>query len=196
MEPDSLVELVKSGNIGTVEQEWMGIIESPEVSPKKLAAYAKVLSEMCQANKCPQAGELAWSAIESLSSRYSPSETLTAAGPFLLGIGDNAEVRASVTELYRKAYADCQGLDELLTEAGIAGGRPVRRALRTLDVCLRLEEGDYLAARHEDAVARIDSIERPVLGVLNHPGRRTEHPRAGAPRRHVSSRSRPRISTF
>ena len=52
-----------------------------------------------------------------------------------------------------------EGLDALMTEAGIEGGRPVRRAIRTLDVCLQLKEGSYLARRHEEGAGRVDSID-------------------------------------
>jgi transcription elongation GreA/GreB family factor len=77
----------------------------------------------------------------------------------LLAIDESEVLRAQVMELYRSAYRDREGLEDLLAESGLGGGRPARRALRTLDVCLALSEGDYLAARHEDAARRIESID-------------------------------------
>lgn len=160
MKPESLIELVASHNFATVEEEWMRVIEAPEVSPTQLAEYSGVLAELCRAKRASQAEELAWAAIEATSSGYSPGEALLVAGPFLLAIGESEELRAQVVELYRTAHAEREGLDKLLDESGLAGGRPARRAIRTLDVCLALEEGDFLAARDEDAAARIDSVNR------------------------------------
>jgi transcription elongation GreA/GreB family factor len=63
-------------------------------------------------------------------------------------------------DLYRCCYADSEGLDALLTESGLGGGRPARRGLRTLDVCLGLEEGGFLATRDSEGAARVDGIDR------------------------------------
>jgi len=160
MRPESLVQLIGSGNTATVEAEWMGLLESLEASPSTLRDYQPVLAELCRVGKASLAEEWAWTAIEAMSTRLSPIETLGLASSFLLAVGDSQELRSQVAELYRAAYAGQEGIDALLTEAGLAGGRPVRRALRTLDVCLPLKVGDYLAARDHDTVARVESIDR------------------------------------
>ena len=160
MQPESLIKLIGSGNTKTVEEEWMRIFESSEIPLAKLTGYDAVLAELGGRGQRGLAAEFAWAAIESLGTRHSPGEILTVAGPFLLAVGDSEDLRAQVTELYRTAHRGCAGLEALLKEAGIAGGRPVRRALRTLDVCLALEEGDFLIARDEDAAARVEQICR------------------------------------
>ena len=159
MEAESLVQLVGSGNTATVEEEWMKVVEGAELTLPELAGYNVVLAELCRLGNESLAAELAWMALESLSSRHSAQDLLTVAGPFLLRVGNSDDLRAQVADLYRAAYGDRKGLEVLLDESGIAGGRPVRRALRTLDVCLALREGDYLVARDEEGAARIDSID-------------------------------------
>jgi len=160
MKPESLVELTASSNFATVDEEWMRLVEAPNLSPAKLAEYSVVLAGLCGVKRTSQAEELAWAAIEAVRSKGSPREALAVAGPFLLAIGESDELRAQVVELYRTAFAEHDGLDGLLEESGLGGGRPVRRALRTLDVCLLLKEGDYLAARDEETAARVDKIDR------------------------------------
>ncbi|HEY3244727.1 MAG TPA: GreA/GreB family elongation factor, partial [Phycisphaerae bacterium] len=64
-----------------------------------------------------------------------------------------------ITELYRAAYGARPGFETLLTESGLTAARPPRRALRILDVCLNVQPGTYLAARHEDMVARVEKVD-------------------------------------
>jgi len=160
MQPESLVQLVGSGNTTKVEEEWMRLVEASDATPEGLAAYHVVLAELCRVGKMAQAEELAWAAIETFSDQRSPHDGLTVAGPFLLALGESQTLRGQVTQLYRSTFAEQAGLEELLTESGIAGGRPVRRALRTLEVGLALREGDYLVARDDDVAARVESIDR------------------------------------
>ncbi len=159
MKPESLIQLISTGNTTIVEKEWMRLIEAADVPPARLADYQGVLTELCAVGKTTLAEEFAWAAIETTSARLTPRETLTVAGPFLLALDQSEVLRGLVVELYRSAYGDHEWLDELLAESGLGGGRPARRALRTLDVCLSVTEGDFLAARHEDGAARIEKID-------------------------------------
>ncbi|MCH7870431.1 MAG: GreA/GreB family elongation factor [Planctomycetes bacterium] len=160
IQPESLVQLIAAGNARTVEEEWMRIIESPDLSPGDLTAYGVVLAALSKRERAAEAGALAWAAIELLSPRCPAMDTLGLAGVFLLAVGESEDLRGQVTELFRSAYPDQEGLEGLLKEAGIAGGRPVRRALRTLDVCLKLDVGHFLVSRDEDQAARVDGIDR------------------------------------
>lgn len=174
MQPESLVQLVGSGNTSTVEEEWLRLIESPTVAPSVLCDYHVVLAELSRLGKTEQAEALASTAIECLGERHSPHETLRVAGAFLLGVGESEELRSRVEQLYRSAYADREGLDPLIRESGLSGGRPVRRALRTLDVCLSTAEGGYLASRDEDVAARVEKIDLATWQFTINTGRETE----------------------
>ena len=158
MEPESLAQLAGSGNASTVEKEWLSVVESKDVELSLLRQYDVVLAALRKRGNASVAAELAWAAIETVSSRVSPLETLTVAGPFLLAVGEGDELRQQVTELYRAAYEGREGLEALIVEAGLPKGRPVRRALRTLDVCLAISEGDYLRARDEPTAAKVLSV--------------------------------------
>src|SRR3972149_2620789 len=174
MRPESLVQLIGSGNTTTVETEWMRLLEAPEMSPSTLLNYHPVLSELCRVGKASVAEEWAWTAIEAMSTRVPPTETLGLGSSFLLAVGDSQDLRSQVAELYRAAHNGQEGLEGLLAEAGLTGGRPVRRALRTLDVCLPLKIGDYLAARDHDGVARVEAIDRTTWRIAFSIGETTE----------------------
>ncbi len=159
MQPESLVKLVGSGNTSTVEEEWLRLLESPSLTPSKLQPYHGVLAELTKVGKTQEAETLVTTAMETLGSSHDPEETVKMASAFLLAIGDSAPLRKQVTELYRSTYADRDHLEELLKATGLAGGRPVRRALRAMEVSLSLKEGDYLTARDDDTAARVETIE-------------------------------------
>jgi transcription elongation GreA/GreB family factor len=160
MTPDAMAQLLERGNAGAVEEEMMRLAASPDAPVASLARFARVFEQLARTGKTAAAEELAWGVIEAVIARASPAEALKVAGPFLLAVGESETLRSQVAELYRKAFADIDGFEALLAEAGLAGGRPVRRALRTLDVCLAIRDGDYLVARDEDDAARIDSVDR------------------------------------
>ncbi len=160
MEPESLVKLVGSGNTATVEDEWMRLLEAPDLSVANLTRYQVVLGELCKVGKGPFAEQLAWAAVEAVREVLTPLDAERIAGAFLLTIGDSADLRVQVADLYREAYADREGIDVLLAESGLRAGRPVRRALRTLEVCLPLSEGSFLISRDGESAARVDRIDR------------------------------------
>jgi transcription elongation factor GreA-like protein len=159
MQPESLVKLVGSGNTSTVEEEWLRLLESPGLTPSKLQPYHPVLAELAKVGKMQEAETLTTTALESLGSSHDPEQTVKMASAFLLAVGDSTPLRKQVTELYRLTYGDRDHLDELLKATGLAGGRPVRRALRAMEVSLSLKEGDFLTARDDETAARVEAID-------------------------------------
>jgi hypothetical protein len=103
---------------------------------------------------------LASTALEAFANSAEPNDVLPPAGAFLRAVKKSQALRDSVAKLYRTVYADTEGLEALLSEAGVEGGRPARRALRTMDVCLRLDEGQCLVHRHEPGAVRVESVDR------------------------------------
>jgi len=159
MQPESLIQLAGSGNIATVEDEWMKVLESSDLTPGGIARYAGVLETLAERGRAEEAGALAWVALEALGTRFNPAEAIGGVGPILLAVPKNAELRKQATQLYESAYADREGLAELFEHAGLEGGRPVRRALRTLDVCLSIQPGVYAARRYDEGAVRVEQID-------------------------------------
>lgn len=174
MQPESLVKLVGSGNTSTVEEEWLKLLESPGLTPSRLQPYAPVLAELAKVGKTQQAEALAIMAIETLGTGHDAEQVVRMASAFLLAIGDSATLRKQVTEIFRATYAERDQLDGLINATGLAGGRPVRRALRTLEVCLSLQEGDYLTARDDETAARVETVDTGSWIFRVHNGQETE----------------------
>ncbi|NOX58764.1 MAG: hypothetical protein GXP29_07900 [Planctomycetes bacterium] len=159
MDTETLVKLASTGNIRGVEEAWLTLVDS-EVNPAQWQQHADVLEKLTKTGHAAEAESMATMAIEALTSSVEPSDVLATASQLLLKIKKSDPLRKTVADLYRKVYGDIEGLEALMTESGIEGGRPVRRAIRTLDVCLKLNEGTFLARRHEDGAARVESIDR------------------------------------
>jgi transcription elongation GreA/GreB family factor len=160
MDLEALIQLAGSGNVSTVEEEWMNMLEADDLSVERLSEYGPLLTELQNKDKTSEAEALAWSAVEALTEQDRQAEALAVACQYLLALNKSTELRDQVADLYRQVYAEHEGLETLLEEAGVVGGRPVRRALRTMDVCLALSEGSYLAERHDGGAARVDAINK------------------------------------
>ncbi|MEE9294675.1 MAG: GreA/GreB family elongation factor [Phycisphaerae bacterium] len=158
MQLDEALKLVGSGNSKDVESQWLALIERDDTTPAQIIALEPILNELAKQGKTEQAESLAWAAIESVTERCSPAEALDVCKPFLLTLNKSAELKQQATDLYLTVYADRDDLEALMEEAGIAGGRPPRRAIRTLDTCLTIKPGSYVVSRDDDTAARVESI--------------------------------------
>ncbi len=159
MQMDAVLQLIGSGNVTVVETEWMSVVEREDVDVDELLGLATVLKALKERNHVELAQALAWAALENITPRVGEAKALPIGKAFLLIVNRSDEVRAQVTELYKSVYADRPSFELLLEASGIAGGRPPRRAIRTLDVCLAVTPGCYVVSRHDDSAARVDSID-------------------------------------
>lgn len=173
MKTDQLVRLAASGNVKDVEDAWLSMIDGG-ADPAVWRDRATVLKALADKDNRTEAEALATTALESISDSGGPEEALSAASDFLRAVKNSDSLRATVAELYRKVYADADGLEELMAEAGVEGGRPARRALRTMEVCLKLKEGLCLTHRHEDTAVRVESIDRDSWTIDVSDGKRTQ----------------------
>jgi len=174
MQIEEIVQLVGSGNFNVPEQEWMTVVERSDARVHDFLRLEPVLDALIHKEQTELVGSLAWAAVEALKERHTPREALDLGKTLLLKLGQCDELRSVVTELYREAYADRPHVEALLEDAGIGGGRPVRRALRTLDVCLDLQPGSYLVARHEESAARVEGIDGQSWQITVTTGRGSE----------------------
>lgn len=156
---NQLAKLAASGNVKDVEDTWLKMLDD-EFEADAWVIRANVLKALVEKGNTAEAEALATTALESFNSRIEPGDALKAASAFLLALKNSDALRATVAELYRQSYADTEGLENLMVEAGVEGGRPPRRALRTMDVCLQLAEGMCLTHRHEDTAVRVERIDR------------------------------------
>ncbi len=159
MNNKQIVQLIAGGNIKSVEEAWLEWLEQ-EPDAQAWVERAPALKAMADRGNSEEAVALATTATDNLRGVLDAKDMLAVASAFLLALKDCDPLRQTVAELYREVYADVPGLDELMSEAGVEGGRPPRRAIRTMDVCLQLEDGICLSHRHEDDAVRVESVDR------------------------------------
>ncbi len=159
MDVEAVVRLVGSGNFGDVEQAWLAYVGGEEVRAEQIVDSVPIIDALLDKGTPERAESLAWAAIEALNERDQPEEALRVAKAFLLKLAKSGELKKLTADLYLQVYADREGLQELLEQAGVAGGRPPRRALRTLEVCLGVEPGSFVVHRDDDAAGRVVSID-------------------------------------
>ena len=159
MQIEALIKLAASGALQALEEQWLALLDLESTTPDTMLELMPVLEGLVEGGRPTEAATLAWTAIEMLKDRFGAAAMLKAAGSVALLLKDSEELRAQVTELYRQAYAQHPGLEPLIEEAGLAGERPVRRALRALDVCLSVEAGTFLVSRHDGSAAQTVAVD-------------------------------------
>ncbi len=160
MQVQELIKLAGSGNIKDVEQEWLTFLGDSDGTARSLTPAVKVIEVLKEQDRVELAESLAWTAIESVQERASAEEALKFAQPVFMKLNKSSELRKQVTELYKQIFNGRDGLDELMEESGLTGGRPPRRAMRTMDVCLSIEPGTFVVGRHEESAARVEAVDR------------------------------------
>lgn len=158
---DALLKHARVGDMNALEDGWLTLLSEDDLTPDSFVNYIPVLESLAsEAGKSAKAEALATMAMETLQERFAADQLLASARALMLAFRQSAAVREIGCSIYRKAYADRPGLESLIEQSGLAGARPVRLAIRTLDVCLALEEGNALLGHSEDEVAIVEAIDR------------------------------------
>lgn len=173
MQVEAVVQMIGSGNFKVAEQAWMSAIETGPCTPGTLAEMMPVLAALVEREQLGMAESLAWATVETMTQKNAANDALAIAKSLALLLNRSAELQKQVAALYRQAHADCESLDALISAAGMEGGRPPRRAIRTMDFCLSLKPGDYLIGRHEAGPARVESIDPASWEITLQEGRKT-----------------------
>lgn len=159
MQTHSLIKLAAGGALQALEEQWLALLDLESTTPDTMLELMPVFECLIERGHPTEAATLAWTAIEMLKDRFGAAQMLQAAGAVLLLLKDSQELRAQVTELYRQAHAQYPAFEGLIEEAGLAGKHPVRRALRTLDVCLSVEAGTFLVSRDDGSAAQAVAVD-------------------------------------
>ncbi|NOT01725.1 MAG: hypothetical protein HOP29_13970 [Phycisphaerales bacterium] len=172
MQVDTVVQMIGSGNFKVAEQAWMSAIEGSSCTPDRLAEMMPVLAALVEREQLGMAESLAWATVETMTQKGAADEALAIGKSLALLLNRSANLQKQVAALYREAYADRDSLDALISAAGMDGGRPPRRAIRTMDFCLAIKPGAYLIGRHEAAAARVESIDPTTWEITIHDGKK------------------------
>ncbi len=169
-----LTELAKAGPHEKFESRCLELLEAGDVTPAQLlAAYRMYERE----NRADQLAMLTPMLVDIAGDAADPHALLDLVRITLVGSPKSDELRNLAVTMYRRAHGDDAGFDAIMDASGLAGGRPVRSALRLLDLCLMLKPGDALISRADDRVVEVTEIDRVHgLFTLRREGRVTTRP--------------------
>lgn len=153
----ALKEWAERGEVGKLEDGWLGALEEAEEYRNDLLDALEILNKSGKGDK---AAELAWIWMTNEAERSGPDEVLGLGKELILRCGDNDEMRQEILRLYGEVFADRPEITRLIEASGLSGEKSPRRALRTLDICLHLQEGDYLISRSEERAALVTGVDR------------------------------------
>lgn len=165
-----LKNLVNAEEWGTLEQEWLSVVERPDADVAELLA---VIDQLVEAKQAPLASTMAWAWLSTAKGTRSPQEALQLGRALLLRLPDGAELRDEILALYRQTHTDWPGLETWIDRSGLKSGKPVRRALRFLETGLRLARGVYLTHRTENEAARLIEFDVDADTAVIQAARRT-----------------------
>ena len=148
MNVESMKQMIAQGQFNLLESAWMEAME--EKLP--VAEMAGVLETLVKRGKGELALTLSGLMIEQGLAELPPPAALEQARALALAVPASDQLRLTAADLYKKVYADHPNFEAIFTAAGLLNGQSPRRALRTLEVCLAVREGTYLANKFDHRV--------------------------------------------
>ncbi len=152
MNLEQIKEWLQAGQTDEVESVWMEAGEADAVDPELAAA---VLSAVVETGNEDLADTLGWTLLEERKDRDDPATVLELAKALSLAMPLSAELRQQALDLYRQVYGDKEAFDGLVAASELMNAPTPRRAFATLDLCLALEDGCYVANRFRNQVAQV-----------------------------------------
>ncbi len=174
MPVSELMDLARKGSFEEFESRALELLEAGELSLSQLAgAYEQLERD----DKAERLATLTQMIFENVDVSADPKAALRMARVALVAAPKDEGLRKQVVELYRTVYGADPGFEVVMSASGLEGGRPVRMALKLLDLCLELQPGDTLISRMDDRVVEITEIDRENgLFTLRSEGRVTTRP--------------------
>ncbi len=151
MDVKQMIALVEAGKLDALETEWLSVIEVA-TPPADVAA---VLAVLVDAGHLDSAETFAVMLLEERKAHLAPEALLPLAKAATSAVPMSDQLRAEAAEVYRALHGGGELFETLLKASGLLSGQSPRRALRTLDTCLPLEPGAYLANRFDHQVIRL-----------------------------------------
>ncbi len=169
-----LLELAQAGKIEEFESRCLELLTSGQLTPAQLVGPFERLERDGRAERLATLTQMVF---ENVGPVPDPAAALPLVRIALTASPQSAELRALAVRLYTDAFGQVPGFAALLEASGLKGGRPVRTALKTLDLCLTLQPGDTLYCRSEDRAAEVVDADRVNgLFTLRQEGRVTTLP--------------------
>lgn len=176
MPASELLELARSGAYDEFESRCLELLERGTL---KLAQLVTPFERLEQTGQAERLATLTQMAIDLVGSASDSPAALALARLALQAAPANEELRRLTLDLYRAVHGGNPRFTVVLQASGLAGGRPVRTALKLLDLGLTLQPGDPLISRMDGHVAEVTDIDvEHALFTLRREGRTTTRPAA------------------
>jgi transcription elongation factor GreA len=151
---EELTTLAKAARWNELEQQWLAHIE--EADPAHLSTeFLAPLEIAVKADRAALAETMAWALLSTVKAKATPEAALHMARELLIRLPTGEDIRDEVLTLYRQTHADVPRLESWIERSGLGGGKSVKRALRFLDVGLKLRPGAFLLHRTDDEPAEL-----------------------------------------
>lgn len=174
MPVSQLLDLAKAGRYDEFETRCLGLLESGQLSLSQLVGAFEEFERRGQAEPLATLTQMIFDTVDPGSDAQA---ALKLARIALIASPNSADLRRIAVDLYRRLYGHTVRFDAVLAASGLTGGRPVRTALKLLDLCLTLQPGDTLISRMDDRVVEVADIDRENgLFTLRREGRTTTVP--------------------
>lgn len=153
---DALKSFTNAKRWTEVETEWLTAIAEPVTAPEELLG---VIDAAVEAGQGKLAESMGWAWLSSMKEKHSARDALQLGRGLLLRLPDGEQLRGEILSLYKETHSTHPQLETWVEKSGLKQGKSVRRALRYLDVGLRLAEGAFLRHRTEDDAAQITEAD-------------------------------------
>ena len=152
-------ELLTAGQWEELESAWALAIEA-DVPAAEMAA---ILEAVVAAGQDDLAEVLGWMYLADRAEKLAPQAALEIARAVVRAVPAGRELRAEACELYRRLHGGHEHFEALLSASGLAAEQSPRRAFRTLDTCLALRQGGFVANRFDGRALQVNGYD-PAAG--------------------------------
>ncbi len=152
MDLAAIKQWIADRDMQAIETAWLEAVEQPappaELQEALEAAVSAGLTELAET--------LAWMLLsESAEGRsIGPEQGLAVARAILPALAGSDDLRLVAADLYRQAHGQDEHFDAVLRASGLEGDQTLRRAVATLETCLAIRSGTYVANRFDETVLR------------------------------------------
>ena len=151
----SVLELVERGDMKNLDDQWLAAMEHPDQHRDDMLAALQLLTKDGKHDRAQELGST-WLAAE--KERSESADVLPLAREIAVRCKDPEPLREELATLYEEVHADRAELAALIEQSGLRGGKTIRRALRTMEICLHVNVGDYVIARSDEHAGQVTAI--------------------------------------
>ena len=151
MSESRMLELVECGQMEELEAAWIQAVEGGAA----VAELSGVLTALVAAGQLNMAETLGWELLAERTEQPAGEDALDVARAVVSSVPESDQLRGQAGQAYRDSFGSHIHFDGILGASGLLSGQSPRRAFRTLDTCLAIRDGGFLANRFDNEVIRV-----------------------------------------